>query len=72
MEINSNRKVIYSNYFVAPPSFEESVFGTTSIRDADDSEHVLRTIGHNPQHATYTLLSTVSGTPPVGWATPKA
>ena len=64
---------MYSNYFVAPPSFEESVFSAISIRDADDSEHALRTIGDKPQHATYTLLSTtVWGTPAVGWATPKA
>ena len=58
IEINSNRKLMYSNYFVAPPSFEESVFSAISIRDADDSEHALRTIGDKPQHATYTLLST--------------
>ena len=48
------------------------MFGTTSIRDADDSEHVLGTTGYNPRYATYTLPTTVSGTPAVGWVTPKA
>jgi len=38
----------------------------------NDSEHVLGTIGYSPRYATYTLPTTVSGTPPVGWATPKA
>jgi hypothetical protein len=57
---------------IPPPSYEECVFGTTSIRDADDSEHVLGTTGYNPRYATYTLPSTMSGTPAVGWATPKA
>lgn len=55
-----------------PPSYEECMFGTTSIRDADDSEHVLGTTGYNPRYATYTLLTTVPDTPAVGWVAPKA
>jgi hypothetical protein len=73
IEINSNRKqIIHSNYFVAPPTYEECMFGTTSITDADDSEHVLGTTGYNPRYPTYTLETSVPSTPAIGWATLKA
>jgi hypothetical protein len=48
------------------------MFGTTSIKDSDDSEYLLGTTGYNPRYATYTLQNTVPATPAVGWATPKA
>lgn len=55
-----------------PPTYEECMFGTTSITDADDSEHVLGTTGYNPRYPTYTLETSVPSTPAIGWATLKA
>jgi hypothetical protein len=68
-QINSKRN-IHSNYFVAPPNFEERMFGTTNRVD-DGSVYVLETNGYN-RRATYTLPATVVVTPAVCWATLKA
>ncbi|XP_069691686.1 arrestin domain-containing protein 17-like [Periplaneta americana] len=52
-----------------PPSYEECTFGTTSITDSDDSQHVFGATAYNPRYPTYSIKD-VPGNPGIGWAPP--
>jgi hypothetical protein len=57
--VNYKKNELHSNFFVAPPSYEEAMLGATSNNDSDDSEYISGTTGYNPRYAPYTLQTTV-------------
>jgi hypothetical protein len=62
------KPIMHLNYFLAPPSYEECMFGASNINDSEDNEHIFGTTGYFPRYPTYTLPTTLPGSTTVGWA----